>query len=76
MRMDIRVAAYSPVTVSTFSRAGSSTATTYVQNAATSGPVSAVAPIQQMQDSTRSLASNPSEGYTDSVRGSLVNILA
>ncbi len=70
--MDIRVAAYKPsVTVSTFTNGP--TATTYVQNAAQSGPVTAVAAINSVRNQ---VAAQPNDGYTDSVRGSLINILA
>ncbi len=74
--MDIRVAAYNPsVTVSTVSRstsAGATATTTYVQNAAQSGPVQAVNNVPR----TGNQFASATEGYTDSVRGSLVNILA
>lgn len=74
--MDIRVAAYNPsVTVSTVTRsnnAGGTSATTYIQNAAQSGPVQAVNNIVPSQGQFASA----NEGYTDSVRGSLINILA
>ena len=89
--MDIRVAAYNPVTVSTFSRPGSPLATAVVQNAQQSGPVSAARSTSRVNSSAANAAAeafrnlapqnqrisqNPSGGYTDSVRGSLVNILA
>lgn len=75
--MDIRVAAYSPsVTVSTVSKAGNPLATAYVQNAAQSSPVAAAAPVGNATQSQQLLAANPNDGYTDTVRGSLINILA
>lgn len=70
--MDIRVSAYRPnVTVSTVAQPGNPLATAYVQNASQSGPVPAVQGINQIAD-----APNNGGGYTDSIRGSLVNILA
>lgn len=75
--MDIRVAAYSPsTTVTTVSRSNSPFATAYVQNASQSSPVTAAAAIRPVQDSLTQLAAAPSDGYTDSVRGSIINILA
>ena len=74
--MDIRVAAYNPsVTVSTVTRsnnAGGTSATTYIQNASQSGPVQ---PVSNITPVGNQLAS-ANEGYTDSVRGSIINILA
>lgn len=72
--MDIRIAAYAPVTVSTFSQKGNPLATSYVQNAAQSGPVPGVNAIQQ----TRSNASMEAARSfaTTETRGTLVNILA
>jgi hypothetical protein len=73
--MDIRVSAYSPATtVTTASRAGNPLATAYVQNASQSGPVTAAEAIRPVQNNL--VAANPSDGYTDSVRGSIINILA
>lgn len=70
--MDIRVAAYKPsVTVSTFSEGPATT--TYVQNAAQSAPVSAASAVNS---AASQIAAQPNDGYTDSVRGSLINILA
>jgi hypothetical protein len=80
--MDIRVATYSSgITASTVSKAGNPLTTTYVQNAAQSGPVGAVksvASVPQQSPAASMLANNPGSGggYTDSIRGSLVNILA
>ena len=77
MRMDIRVSAYNPVTVSTITRSGSPFATAYVQNAAQSSPVTPVEATRPVQNAVQSsIAANPNDGYTDSVRGSLINILA
>ncbi len=78
--MDIRIASYNagtarPVNVSTFSKAGSPMATAYVQNAAQSGPVTAVESISAARTTPSSQVANGG-GYTDSVRGSIINILA
>lgn len=70
--MDIRIASYRPnVTVSTVSQANNPLSTSFVQNANQSGPVPAVAGINQIAN-----APNSGGGYTDSIRGSLINILA
>jgi hypothetical protein len=75
--MDIRVAAYNPVTVTTFaSRAGNPLATAYVQNAANSGPVPAVNATTPVQNAVTNSIATTGEGYTDHIRGSLINILA
>ncbi|PZP38441.1 MAG: hypothetical protein DI585_07355 [Pseudomonas fluorescens] len=76
--MDIRVSAYRPnVTVSTVRNEGNPFATAYVQNANASGPVTATDPVQAARNAFDQLAANTSsDGYTDSVRGSIVNILA
>jgi len=78
--MDIRIASYNtgsarPVNLTTFSKPGSPMATTYVQNAAQSGPVPAVDAISASRTTQSSQVANGG-GYTDSVRGSIINILA
>ncbi len=74
--MDIRVATYNPVTVTTASRSGNPLATAYVQNAANSGSVAPVAAARPLEDSLKASIANNGEGYTDHIRGSLINILA
>lgn len=74
--MDIRVTAYNPVTVSTFSNKGNPFATSVVQNANTSGPVQAIQSLQGAQGNTRTANAGGNGGYTDTIRGSLINILA
>lgn len=69
--MDIRVAAYSPIT--------SSQSTAASQQVAPAGlymPVTPAAPVRAVpsQAQTAKLAAN--DGYTDSIRGSIINILA
>ena len=82
--MDIRIASYNtgsarPVNLTTFSKPGSPMATTYVQNAAQSGPVPAVDAISASRTTQSSQTGSQianGGGYTDSVRGSIINILA
>lgn len=78
--MDIRVASYNtgtarPVNVTTFSQTGNPLATAYVQNAAANGPVQAVNQTHAVQGGRGTQTAN-GDGYTDSVRGSIINILA
>ncbi len=78
--MDIRVASYNtgtarPVSVTTFSQTGNPFATAYVQNAAANGPVQAVNQASAVSGDRGTQTAN-GDGYTDSVRGSIINILA
>ena len=78
--MDIRVASYNtgtarPVNITTVSQQGNPFATAYVQNSAANGPVQAVNQINAVQNSRGTQTAN-TDGYTDAVRGSLINILA
>ena len=68
--MDIRVAAYSPANSSQPQQAARS-----IQPASTYIPVTAAAPTRPVQGQ-QVAAANVSDGYTDSVRGSIINILA
>lgn len=72
--MDIRVAAYGSSVVSTFTNTAGTRATSYVQNAETQGPVNAVGAVGVRPNDQ--VAEGNGGGYTDSVRGSIVNILA
>jgi hypothetical protein len=81
--MDIRMTSYSSTfggTNLTHSQNGRASQYT-VQNAASSGPVNPVAPARAAESQAASptldrIAGGDNGGYTDSVRGSLVNILA
>ncbi|NBV54909.1 MAG: hypothetical protein EBR79_04255 [Proteobacteria bacterium] len=74
--MDIRITAYRPSTATTIQRSNAP------QNTQPFQPVSPISPLQQQPNqqqnvngSTRT-ATNTGGGYTDSTRGTLVNILA
>lgn len=77
--MDIRVAAYRPVTVQSFnSSRGSLVAVT---DSSRNGPVPPVSPISANRPQLAELATqlrqaNMGGGYTDATRGSNINILA
>ncbi|RYG62067.1 MAG: hypothetical protein EON60_01215 [Alphaproteobacteria bacterium] len=75
--MDIRVAAYNPTTASSSaSRTSNPLSGAYAQNIAASAPVTPVAAARPLQDAVTTSIANNGEGYTDSIRGSLINILA
>ena len=78
--MDIRIASYNtgtarPVNVTTFSQKGNPLATAYVQSAAQNGPVNPVPSVNMLSNSGSRQVAN-GDGYTDHIRGSLINILA
>ncbi|RYG62042.1 MAG: hypothetical protein EON60_01270 [Alphaproteobacteria bacterium] len=75
--MDIRVAAYNPTTAtSSASRSSNPLSGAYTQSLSNSAPVTPVAAARPLQDAVTTSIANNGEGYTDSVRGSLINILA
>lgn len=78
--MDIRVASYNtgtarPVNITTVSQSGSPFTTAYVNNSSANGPVQAVNQVNALPSSSPTQTAN-GDGYTDSVRGSIINILA
>lgn len=74
--MDIRVAAYSPTASASSASRSTPTSNAFATAAtqSTGNPVSATAATQNSTQSQ--IAANPNDGYTDSVRGSIINILA
>jgi hypothetical protein len=68
--MDIRVAAYSPAAASN----QPTLAARNIQPASTYIPVTATAAVRPVQ--SQQVANAGNDGYTDSVRGSIINILA
>jgi predicted MarR family transcription regulator len=75
--MDFRVQAYRPVTVQSFNSGGGRAVA--VSDARQSGPVPSVAAINPYNQNLSRLATELRQatgGYTDSVRGGKINILA